>query len=261
MSRVIRRIGPLMFWQFVMCTAGLPFYFVTAWLTLKNTWPDRLLASAMILAIMAAIAVFRYPILAFIDRVALVEPDGEPPRNARALRLWRHTDVYLFGCLMCVVIALHASRDMVASSGVIVGLLAYLIAWHLCLFLPILLWVRSRDAEQLPPKRGTTAAGIAEFWIVPPGEDDEDGLVIVAVNVDGIRSLEEVVVAVLGRQVLPALNGGKRRWSVVVDGVSVGELTQSWQHPRWWPPIDWNASPSALFKGGQVTFRPVDGPR
>ncbi|MBO3735561.1 hypothetical protein [Glycomyces niveus] len=78
------------------------------------------------------------------------------------------------------------------------------------------------------------------------------------VRTEGIRSLEEVVVAVLGRPALPAITGGKRRWSIVVDGAAVGELTQSWQHPRWWPPIDWSASPSSLFKGDRVVFRLVD---
>jgi hypothetical protein len=265
MSRVIRRIGPWALWLYAICAIGLPLYFAIAQLILENTWPSQLLASGLILAPLAAVIIFRNPLSALIDNVALVEPDGSTPRRWRGLRLERHANVFLLGSLATISLALHVSRSIVESSGLAIGLLAYMLAWHGTLLLPLTLWAKHRDAERpLPPKRGTTAPGIAELWIVPPdeeGEEGEDGPIAMAVRTEGIRSLEEVVVAVLGRPVLPAIEGGERRWSIVVDDAPVGELIQSWQHPRWWPPIEWSVSPSSPFKGGRVTFRPLDGSR
>ena len=150
--------------------------------------------------------------------------------------------------------AIFLSLTMAESAGMANGLLAYLIGWHIALVIPLAVWAKNRDAEQAPPKRGTKVPGIAELWVVPPDEDDQDGPITVAVRTDGIRSLEEVVVAVLSSRVLPSLKGGEERWSIVVDGVTVGELTQTWHHPRFWPPIDWNTSPSSPFKGDRAVF-------
>lgn len=97
MTRVIRRIGPLVLWQYVNCVVGIPLYFGMALLTLERTWPSRLLVSGVLLALLAAIVVFRNPLFALIDRVALVDPDGASPRRARVLRLERHADVFLLG--------------------------------------------------------------------------------------------------------------------------------------------------------------------
>lgn len=259
MSGMLRRIGPFVLWQYAVCLAILPVYFPIALLALENTWPRWLLSRGAIAALVIAVLLWRNPIARLIDSVALLEPEGETRRGMRPLRVERHFGVFLNVCLGSGLLAIFQSLTMVESAGMANGLLAYLIAWHGFLVIPAVLWARNREAERpLPPKRGTTAPGIAELWVVPPDEDGEDAPVTVAVKVEGIRSLEEVVVAVLGRQVLPAIIGGKRRWSIVVDGVPVGELTQSWQHPRWWPPIEWDVSPPALFKGGRVTFRPVD---
>jgi hypothetical protein len=259
MRRAIRRIGPLVLWQYIVCLAILPLYFPIALLALEDTWPRWLLSRGAIVALGIAVLVWLNPMRGFIDRAALVEPEGETPRKMRAFRVERHFDVFLATCLVSGLLALLQSLSTVESWGLTHGLLTYLIVWHFMLVIPLMLWARNRDAERpLPPKRGTIAPGIAEYWIVSPDEDDESGQITIAVKVEGIRSLEEVVVAVLGRRVLPAIDGGKRRWSIVVDDAPVAELTQSWQHPRWWPPIDWDASPSALFKGGRVTFQPVD---
>ncbi|MDA1363040.1 hypothetical protein O1R50_25735 [Glycomyces luteolus] len=259
MNRVIRRVGPLVLWQYAVCLAILPLYFPIALLALENTWPRWLLSRGVIVALVIAFFVWRNPVIGFIDRAALLEPEGEAPRRMRAFRVERHFGVFLTTCLMSGLLSLLQSLSMIESWGMAHGLLTYLITWHFMLILPLMLWARNRDAERrLPPERGTTAPGVAELWILPPEEDGEDGLVTVAVKVDGIRSLEEVVVAVLGRQVLPEINVGKRRWSIVVVGVSVGELTQTWQHPRWWPPIEWNASPSSLFRGQRIALRPID---
>lgn len=258
MSRVIRRIGPLVLWQYAVCLAILPLYFPIALLALENTWPRWLLSRGVIAALVIAVFVWRSPITGFIDRAALVEPEGETARKMRAVRVERHFDVFLTACLLSGLLAIFQSLTMAESSGLLNGLLAYFIAWHFALFIPLMVWARFRHAEPLPPKRGTTAPGITELWIVPPDEDAEEGPITIAVKVDGIRSLEEVVVAVLGHQVLPATKGGKRQWSVEVNGAPVGELTQTWHHPRWRPPIEWTASPSSLFKGERVVFRPVE---
>jgi hypothetical protein len=258
MSRAIRRIGPLVFWQYVVCLALLPLYFLLA-LTVEDTWPGWLGSRGIIAALGVAVFVWLRPIARFIDRVALQETEGEPPRKMRVLRVERHFQVFLLICMVSGLLALLQSLSMVEAAGMASGLLAYLLGWHIMLILPLMMWVKDRATERpLPPKRGDMAPGISEFWIVPPDEEDADGPITVVVRTEGIRSLEEVVVAVLGRPALPAITGGKRRWSIVVDGAAVGELTQSWQDPRWWPPIDWSMSPSSLFKGDRVVFRLVD---
>lgn len=258
MRTVIRRFGPLVLWQYVVCVALMTLYVPIALLALENTWPRWLLSRGAVVAVAGlAIFVLRDPIFRLIDWAALVEPDGEPPRRMRVLRVERQFGVFLAVCLVSGLLAILQSLNMVETAGMLNGFLAYLIGWHFTLLLPVMLWARSRDAEQLPPSRGILASGIAELWIVPPDEDEEGGPITVAVRVEGIRSLEEVVVAVLGCQVLPALDGGRRQWSVVVDGTPVGDLIQTWHHPRWWPPIEWTTSPSSLFKGERVIFRPV----
>jgi hypothetical protein len=260
MTRVIHRIGPLVLWQYAVCLALLPLYFPIAWLASENTWSGWL-PRGVIVALIVAVLLWRHPIAGLIDRAALIEPEGEVRRSMRALRVERHFGIFLNVCMVSGLFALFQSLSMVEAAGMANGLLAYLLGWHILLVLPLMLWAKSRDAERpLPPKRDTTP-GLAELWIVPPDEDGEEDLITVAVKTDGIRSLEEVVVAVLGREVLPAVDGGRRRWSIVVDGAPVGELVQSWHHPRWWPPIEWNASPSTLFKGDRVTFRPVGSSR
>jgi hypothetical protein len=263
MSRVICRIGPLVFWQYAVCLVILPLYFPIAMLVSdEDTWPGWLLPRGVIAALVVAVIVWRHPLLDLIDRAALIEPEGEPRRNKRALRVERHFHVFLYTCLASGLLAVFQSLSMVESAGMANGLLAYLLGWHLFLSFPLMAWAKNRDAERpLPPKRAAAPPGLAELWVVPPDDDGEEGPVTVALKTEGIRSLEEVVVAVLGRPVLPAVDGGRRRWSIEVDGAPVGELTQSWHHPRWWPPIEWNASPSTLFKSERVTFRPIDGPR
>jgi hypothetical protein len=262
MRSVIRRFGPLVLWQYVVCVTLVTLYVPIALLALENTWPRWLLSRGAVVALAGlSIFVLRDPIFRLIDRAALVEPDGAPPRKMRMLRVERQFDVFLAACLVSGLLAIFQSLSMVESAGMLNGLLAYLLAWHFMLLLPLMFWARSRDAKQLPPSRGIPASGITELWILPPDEDEEDGPITVAVRVDGIRSLEEVVVAVIQSQVLPGIDGGRRQWSVVVDGTPVGDLTQSWHHPRWWPPVDWIASPSSLFKGERVTFRPVGSGR
>lgn len=246
-----------MLWQYAVCIAVLPLYFLFALLALENTWPGWLLAMGLIVASMLAILAFRDRIAQFIDKAVLVEPDGESPRRMRALRVERQHGIFLTTCLVSGQMAIIQTQRVVESSGILNGFFVYLIFWHVMLILPLMLWARTRDAEQLPPPRGIPASGIAELWIVPPDEDEEDGPITVAVKVDGIRSLEEVVVAVLQTQVLPTIDGGWRKWSVVVDGTPVCDLTQSWHHPKWWRPIEWSTSPSSLFRGERVTFRPV----
>lgn len=261
MNRVIRRIGPLVLWQYVICVAMAPLYFLTA-STVDDTWPGWLLPRGVIVSLVIAVVVWRDQIFGLLDKFVLLGPEGRAPRKTGALRVERHFGVFLVVCLASGLLAIFQSLSMVESAGMVNGFLAYLLAWHGFLVIPLAVWARNRDAERpLPPKRGTMPPGIAEFWIVPPDDEVEGGPVTVAVKVDGIRSVEAVVVAVLGRQVLPPVAGGKRRWSITVDGVAVGEVTQSWHHPRWWPPIEWRVSPSSLFKGERVVFQPVDSER
>jgi hypothetical protein len=259
MRTAIRRFGLVMLWQYAVCIAVLPVYFLAALLAVANTMPRWFLAVGVILALLLTIGAFRDRIYQFIDKAVLVEPDGEPRRRMRALRVDRQFDVFLATCLLSGLMTIAQTLRVVESSGIVSGLFAYLITWHVMLIFPLMLWARSKGAEQLPPPRGIPASGIAELWIVPPDDDDDEegGPITVAVKVDGIRSLEEVLVAVLQNQVLPALDGGQRQWLVVVDGTPVGDLTQTWHHPRWWRPIEWTTSPSSLFKGERVTFRPV----
>lgn len=260
MSRVIRRIGPLALWQYAVCLAVLPFYFPIAWLVEPDTWSGWLLPRGVIVLLLGAVLLWRRPIADFIDKVALLEPEGEAPRNIRAFRVERHFHVFMVSCIVSGLLAILQSLSMVESAGMAYGLLAYLLGWHLCLFIPLMMWARSRSADRPPPaKRGTTPE-IADMWIVPPDEDD-DPSITVAVKVDGIRNVGEVVAAVLGREVLPPATHGDQRWSVVVGGAAVGELTQTWHHPHWWPPIEWIVSPSSQFEGGRVGFRPSDSER
>jgi hypothetical protein len=248
------------FWQYAVCLVILPLYFPIAMLVSdEDTWPGWLLPRGVIAVLFVAVIVWRHPLLDLIDRAALIEPEGEPRRNMRALRVKRHFHVFLYACLASGLLAVFQSLSMVESAGRANGLLAYLLGWHAFLVLTLMAWAKNRGAERpLPPKRAAAPPDLAELWVVPP---DKEGPVTVAVKTEGIRSLEEVVVAVLGRPVLPAADGGRRRWSIEVDGAPVGELTQSWHHPRWWPPIEWSVSPSSPFKGGRVTFRRLDGSR
>ncbi|MBO3735562.1 hypothetical protein [Glycomyces niveus] len=67
------------------------------------------------------------------------------------------------------------------------------------------------------------------------------------VRVDRTLSLRAVVAAVLRRQVLPTISGGKRQWSIMIECVPVAVVTQTWEHPRWWPPVDWIGDPEEPF--------------
>jgi hypothetical protein len=241
-----RRFAVLLLWQFATCIVGLPFYFAIAVLTLDQTWPSRLTATGMILALLVAIFVFRNPLTAFIDKAALAAPDGAPARRASGLRLDRHLELYLLGCLLVIPMALHLSRDWIEVSGVGAGLLAYLICWHLCLVFPAMLWARAKSTEPLPPKHSSDGiAELAVLAVAPPGEGD--GPITVTVRVDRTLSLRAVVAAVLRRQVLPTISGGKRQWTIMIEGVPVAVVTQTWEHPRWWPPVDWIGDPEEPF--------------
>lgn len=97
MTRVICRIGPLVFWQYAVCLVILPLYFPIAILVSdEDTWPGWLLPRGVIAALVVAVIVWRHPLLDLIDRAALIEPEGEPRRNKRALRVERHFHVFLY---------------------------------------------------------------------------------------------------------------------------------------------------------------------
>jgi hypothetical protein len=39
---------------------------------------------------------------------------------------------------------------------------------------------------------------------------------------------------------------------VSVDERLVAVVTQTWEHPHWWPPIEWTADPEEPFPAGGV---------
>lgn len=74
---------------------------------------------------------------------------------------------------------------------------------------------------------------------------------------DGPATMRSVVAALAGSQLLPGLSGGNRTWSVSIDERPVAAVTQTWEHPRWWPPIDRSADPDEPFpEGGVLRTRP-----
>lgn len=67
-------------------------------------------------------------------------------------------------------------------------------------------------------------------------------------------TLAAAVDAVTRLQFLPALRGGSRSWTASVDGRPVGELTQRWEHPVHWPPVEFHSDPEAPFTGRRACF-------
>jgi hypothetical protein len=194
-----------------------------------------------------------------LDKLILVEREGEPPRRYRALRVERRYSLFIVTAPAVGLLATIQALNTWGFPELSGTLLAYLVLWHVFQVLPLWLWLADRAiaSSRLPPAETEVFRGV---WVsgVTSEAGPEGAVVVAGVRVEGVRSVETVVNAVVGQQILPALTGGRRRWVLAVDGEPVGELIQGWQHSRWWPPIEWTASPSGLFKGERIEFRSAE---
>jgi hypothetical protein len=100
------------------------------------------------------------------------------------------------------------------------------------------------DDEPGDVPRGVEAGGL-RFIAEPDGDgSDQLGFRVVA---DDSATMRSVLAAFAGAQLLPHLSGGNRTWLVSIDERPVAVMTQTWEHPRWWPPIEWSADPDESF--------------
>ncbi|SDL83434.1 hypothetical protein SAMN05216298_0188 [Glycomyces sambucus] len=247
----LRRFGPLCLWSSAVVVAMYPNLLLIVWLDDSGSEMMRWWSRGLIYLEVAAL------FLAFVSRKRLADGLSE---TAGSGRRWPGIEpsfevIVVLQPLVCLLATMQ-SLDLVRSNGLGAGTISYLAMWAVFQLLPWTLFFKNRTPKPLPPRPGASGSDSLRLWHVSDREDDSDR-VEVAVRVEEPLSIAEVLGTALRYQVLPAVPGGTRRWTVLVDGAPMGELTQTWQHPRWWREIEWadEVSPSALFKGERIEFR------
>ncbi|MFG3342504.1 hypothetical protein [Glycomyces sp. NPDC048151] len=249
MRRFISTNGPVLFWQLAWFTVvSLPLTALLLWLASDGTYLLRLWATGLVVIATIAIYNFLGPFTRFIIRSQRL--GRLAIREDREMVLWAQG---LFSFLP-VMQGVGPAHDW----GFTHGMFASLITWAVVIPGAWLFWVlksRQLGPEALPPPV-LPGADLVDARLISSSERDASDTVTVSVAARRTASAEEVIDSVLLLQLIPAISGGKRRWIARIDGEPVATVTQSWEHPRWWPPVEWTADPDAPFTEATVSFIP-----
>ncbi|THV21239.1 hypothetical protein [Glycomyces paridis] len=248
MRDAIRRFGPVLFWQYAWLLAVvLPIGMLAAWIASGGSISEFLCAIGMTITAMFGL-LFSKSFRAFADggrlgRISIPE----------ALRIPEGmTNLFVTPLLFSLIVPAQAIQPQIASRP---GFSAALMvaSWHGMMILTWVMWAfgglrTDNDAigPRTDPGPGRTRSRFAGM---------EDGTTSVEVEPSEALTLSEAVKDVLEAQYLPPVRGGRREWTVLVDGEAVGVVTQSWEHPRFWRPVEWSADPKTPFEGREVSFR------
>jgi hypothetical protein len=267
MRRFTRRFGPALFWQFAWLAAVLlPLAALTVWLAASGSfllwlWALGLVAGAMFGCFKAFEPLRRF---LFIAETRDSEESEPPEPRHRLGRLAISGDLYRPVALVLGYgfLTILLGIQMTENWGFAIGMKSFLLYWAV-MFAGVWIWwalIGRRPAPESLPRPVLPGTDLVDARLMDQEHHNDPGMVTVLVSARRVASTDKVVDSVVLLQLIPAVTGGKRRWIVRIDGESVGVLTQTWEHPRWWPPIEWMADPSSKFEGETISFSPVELP-
>lgn len=251
----LRTFGLLTFWSAVVMVAMSPVMLLLSWLASGGGYFMWWWAFGLLVLLGATGFVFfqRWErSVALVLEEAVVSGRLRAPRR---LRVPSHYEVVLLAQPLVGIMATLQAIDNGQRGGMLWAVIAYALAWPFMQFLPWIAWFRSRHEDPLPPKQSVNRSSVVHVSYLSTGDEDAEH-VEVAVRLDEESSFAEVLREVVRVPVLPGIAGGERTWLVLVDGSAVGVLTQTWEHPRWWPAIAWSVDASDRFDGERIRFEP-----
>lgn len=254
MRSSVRRFGPVLLWQLGTLLLWLAALAIASRLSFEAPFLESL-GTLLGLLLLIGIPAF----LQEASRKLLAHSwNGRPP--AIAADFSRLTGRLAPG----VPVAASSAINIAMQRGFVIAALTFTVVFILFVTCLWTAWARGylrAEAHEEPqePKRprGLEAGGM-RFITEEHGEGgDELGFRVV---VDGSVSTRAVLTAFTAARLLPRLPGGSRTWSVLVEERPVAVATQTWEHPRWWPPIEWSMDPDEPFPaGGVLCLRVVSG--
>lgn len=252
MNTKLRRYGPVVFWLYAwFLIVAAPLALLTYWIAGRSPMGWWYGCGLVLIALLGWLAIGRG-----IIRVLT----GNGPRGLRLPRALRlHEDMgglVAFGYGYSSV-SVFSGLNLASEGYFVFSLTTLPISWHLMMLLAWLAWwynVIRPSAESGP--RTDPGPGLTRARFVP--EESTGGVVSVSVAPEKELTLAEAVNEAARLQFLPALRGGTRVWTVLVDDVAVGSLTQTWEHPKHWPPAELYVDPDVAFTGRRVSFGLVD---
>lgn len=262
MNRFARKYGPVLFWQFAWFAAvALPLAALTAWLAADRSLLMFYWSLGLVLAATFGFIKIFLPHMGFFFLEAEEDAGDALARPHRLGRLAMGSDlrhpVFLSWGLS---IPLTGSSTLFASDYSFgSGLKVFLSYWAI-LFAGVWLWWafigRHPDPESLP-RPALPGADLVDARFLPQSDEAAPDTVAVAASPRMDASTEKIVYSIVLLQLLPAISGGSRRWTVRIGGEPVAVLTQTWEHPRWWPPIEWVTDKESSFSEATISFSPA----
>jgi hypothetical protein len=253
MNQLLSRYGPLLFWQFAwLALVSLPLTTLIYWLASDGTF--LMWAWSFGLLVLAGIAAFN-----------LIEPFAR-------LISWRRRFGRLAVAPDCrVVVLMHCWLSFLATLqgissasdwGIVSGMRMFAVMWAV-VFMGVWIWwalIGHRPAATPLPPPALPGSALVDARIVSNGGDEDPDTITVSVGAREPTTTDKALYSVMLLQVIPSISGGKRRWTVRIDGESAATVTQTWEHPRWWPPIEWTGDASAMYAGKTISFTPTGTP-
>ncbi|GAA2122503.1 hypothetical protein [Glycomyces algeriensis] len=250
MRQLLSRYGPVLLWQFAwLALVSLPLATLIYWLASDGTFLMWAWAAGVL--VLAAIAAFN-----------LSEPFAR-------LISWRHR----FGRLAVdpdrrVVVLMHCwlsfpailpGVNTASDWGFASGMRMFAVMWVVMFAGAWIWWAligRGSAAAPLPPPT-LPGSALVDARIVSNGGDEDPDTITVSVAAREPATNDKALYSVMLLQLMPSIKGGERRWNVRIDGESAATVTQTWEHPRWWPPIEWTGDASAMYAGKTISFTPT----
>lgn len=257
MRHAARRFGPVLLWQ--LGTLLLWLGAIAIAVPLRRSFEGPMIA--FFETLLALLLLIVSPTFLQIVSLALLTRARKGRQPAIAADFSRLTGSFLQAVPTAAGPVLNSSmRDgfLTAASIFTFLFLAFVastwVAWRWGYLRP-----KPEDEDEDPTgvPRGIEAGGLR--FIAETNDDgfEELGFRVVA---DGPVAAKTVLAAFTDAQLLPKLAGGKRAWSMSIDERLVATVMQTWEHPRWWPPIEWSTDPDEPFPmGSDLRLRVVPG--
>lgn len=249
MPQLLSRYGPVLLWQFAwLALVLLPLTTLIFWLASDGTFLMWAWATGLL-------------VLAAIAAVNLLEPFARFISWRRRFgRLAVAPDcrgVVLMHCWLSFLATLQGIR-FANDWGIASGMRMFTAMW-VVMFAGVWIWwalIGRRPAAATLPQPTLPGSDLIQARIVP--DDDEDpGTITVSVVARKPATTDQTVYSAVLLNLLPSISGGERRWTVRIDGEPVATVIQTWEHPRWWPPIEWTEDASAMYAGTTISFTPT----